>query len=594
MDLKKLFLPCIYIYHGLLAVFKFVVSFFKYLFLGIIYFPILLIQMFSEPFKLLNKKTQTKKTVNSNQALAKNNQIPNKTITSKKDELLIQAKAEAIKKAQAEEELRNKINEEKEKKSEKELNEYLSDSSKLAEKSLNKKESQKKPTIFSKIWNVLNHKVGESNVDQNINRPELVINFEGPDAIKSKEKQTYEYIIRTPEGKVVKNYFDAFSKVEVHSFLKSQGNIVYSIKTSKWINIMHSTKKGTHDKFKIKDLIFLLAQLSTYLKAGIPLAESINILIKQFPSKKYKTILGNIEYDLTTGKSFSEALAKQGEAFPNILINMVKTSEMTGELPETLDDMEEYFSELEATRKAMVTAMMYPLIIFVIALGVGIFIMLYVVPKFIEIYKTMDNAKIPWITLAVLGLSSFLQKYIIYIAIMFVVILVLFIYLYKNVKSIRTGLQWFAMHIPVFGNVIIYNEVTTFTKTFASLLSHNVFITDSMDILNKVTNNEIYRELIFEAINNIAKGQPISKAFKDQWAFPIPAYEMIVTGEKTGQLPEMLKKVSLYYQDLHRNSVARIKTFVEPILIILLTVMVGVIVLSIVIPMFSMYSQIQT
>ena len=114
-----------------------------------------------------------------------------------------------------------------------------------------------------------------------------------------------------------------------------------------------------------------------------------------------------------------------------------------------------------------------------------------------------------------------------------------------------------------------------------------------MEILNKITNNEIYKSMISESINNIAKGRPISLAFKDKWCFPIPAYEMIVTGEKTGQLPEMMNKVSIYYQDLHKNSVTRIKTFVEPALIIILTVMVGVIVLSIVIPMFSMYSQIQ-
>ena len=296
---------------------------------------------------------------------------------------------------------------------------------------------------------------------------------------------------------------------------------------------------------------------------------------------------------MTIGLSFSEALEKQGNTFPSILINMVKTAEMTGELPETLDDMEEYFTEIEETRKAMITAMMYPAIIFVIAIGVGTFIMLYVVPKFVEIYNSMDNAQIPGITKMVLGLSAFLKKYIVYLSILVIIILILMIYLYKNVKPFRKKMQWVFMHIPVVKNVFIYNEVTTFTKTFASLLAHNVFITDSMAILNKVTNNEIYKEMIYNAINYVSKGRQLSLAFKDQWAFPIPAYEMIVTGEKTGQLPEMMQKVSIYYQDLHKNSVARIKTFVEPALIIMLTAMVGVIVLSIVIPMFSMYSQIQ-
>ena len=167
-------------------------------------------------------------------------------------------------------------------------------------------------------------------------------------------------------------------------------------------------------------------------------------------------------------------------------------------------------------------------------------------------------------------------------------------YLYKNVKVFRTLMQWIMMHLPVFGNVIIYNEVTTFTKTFASLLSHNVFITDSMEILNKVTNNEIYKMLILDTITNLAKGEKISESFKDHWAFPVPAYEMLVTGERTGQLPEMMAKVSDYYQDLHRNAVTRIKTFVEPVLIIFLTAIVGIIVLSIVIPMFGLYQSVQS
>ena len=148
------------------------------------------------------------------------------------------------------------------------------------------------------------------------------------------------------------------------------------------------------------------------------------------------------------------------------------------------------------------------------------------------------------------------------------------------------------MHIPVVKNIIIYNEVTMFTKTFSSLLSHNVFITDTLEILSKITNNEIYKMLVKDTAANLERGEKISAAYKDQWAFPIPAYEMIVTGEKTGQLAEMMSKVSKYYQDLHKNAVARIKAFVEPILIVMLTVVVGFIVLSIVIPMFNMYNAI--
>lgn len=423
---------------------------------------------------------------------------------------------------------------------------------------------------------------------------EMKINYDSEDAEKSKNKITYAYTVQDREGNTLKGYFDAYSKVEVHSYLVSEGYTVYDIKTSKLIQFFHGSRNSFSGKFKTKDLIFLLAQLSTYLKAGIPLADSVKILTRQFGKNRvYKKILDGVVYDLSIGQSFSEALSNQGEAFPRLLINMVKTSELTGELPETLDDMEEYYTESEATRKAMVSAMMYPVIIFIIAIAVGTFIMLYVVPKFVEIYESMDSAQIPGITLFVLWLSDFLSTYIIWIGLAVVVIILLIMYLYRNVKSFRTSVQWLIMHTPGFGNVVIYNEVTMFTKTFASLLAHNVFITDSMDILNKVSNNEIYKLMILDAINNISKGGKVSEAFKDQWAFPLPAYEMIVTGEKTGQLPEMMQKVADYYQDLHKNAVSRIKTFIEPVMIILLTVMVGVIVLSIVIPMFNMYSAIQ-
>lgn len=427
-----------------------------------------------------------------------------------------------------------------------------------------------------------------------INRQALLLNFEGDDAKKNEVKVVYEYIAKDANGKTVKDYFEAFSKVEVHSFLLSEGYEVYSIKTSKAIQFFHGSRgKTTNVKVKTKDLIFLLTQLSTYIKAGIPLVDAIKILTKQYKNKNYQRLFRAIIYDLTMGDVFSVALEKQGEAFPRLLINMVKASELTGELPEALDDMANYYTEAEATKKQMISALTYPMIVLFLAIAVMTFIMLYVIPQFVGIYKTMDNTQIPAFTQAIINFSDFMKKNYLWLAIGFIVILLILRYLYKNVKVIRIGMQWLAMHIPGMNNIIIFNEVTMFTKTFASLLRHNVFITDSMEILNKITGNEIYKSLILDTITNLAKGEKISLAFENHWAFPVPAYEMIVTGEKTGQLAEMMQKVSDYYQELHRNSVTKLKAFIEPILIVGLTGMVGIIVLAIVIPMFNMYQQIQ-
>jgi len=194
----------------------------------------------------------------------------------------------------------------------------------------------------------------------------------------------------------------------------------------------------------------------------------------------------------------------------------------------------------------------------------------------------------------IINISDFVKKHLIILIAGVVGLVILFNVLYKQVKVFRTVIQWILMHLPVISTIIIYKEVTMFTKTFSSLLAHNVYITDSMEILSKVTQNEIYKSLIVNTVTNLARGERLSAEFEGHWAFPIPAYEMIVTGERTGQLPEMMSKVSAYYQELHQNSVTRIKTFIEPILIVGLTAMVGVIVLSIVLPMFNMYQSIQT
>ena len=209
-------------------------------------------------------------------------------------------------------------------------------------------------------------------------------------------------------------------------------------------------------------------------------------------------------YDLTMGESFSAAMEKQNKAFPRLLINMIKTSEMTGQLPEVLDDQVEYYTETEKTRKAMISALTYPLMVLFVAICVISFIMIWVVPQFVTIFESMDGSTIPGITLFILGISNFLKNYW-YLLILFIIaICFLGWYLYKNVDVIRIFTQWVLMHTPVIGNVIIYNEVTMFTKTFAALLEHNVFITDSMEILNKITNNEIYKMLIKDTIVNLA------------------------------------------------------------------------------------------
>ena len=153
-------------------------------------------------------------------------------------------------------------------------------------------------------------------------------------------------------------------------------------------------------------------------------------------------------------------------------------------------------------------------------------------------------------------------------------------------------LQSFVMHIPVVSDIIKYNQLVTFTGTFATLIKHDVFITDSMDILSKITDNEIYKKIIDDSITNLSKGNGVSVAFKGHWAFPATAYEMLVTGERTGKLGEMMQHVTEYYQEEQTNLISRLKSLIEPLMIVVLAILVGVILLAVVVPMFDIYSKI--
>ena len=342
-----------------------------------------------------------------------------------------------------------------------------------------------------------------------------------------------------------------------------------------------------------KDLIFWLTQLSTYIKAGLTLNESIKILTTQMKGNKARTTAFKaISYELTLGENFSSALEKQGNMFPPLLINMIKAAEASGTLIETLDDMAAYYTDIDETKKQMRSAMTYPLIVSIFSVAVIIFIMLYVVPQFEKIYAE-QGAPITGITKFVINFSMFIKNDW-YLVLIFVALTIITItLLYKHVKAFRTSMQIFLMKIPVIKDIIIYNELTIFSKTFASLLRNNVFITDSMDILSKITNNEIYKSILYKTIQNIVKGDKISDAFKDHWAIPDVAYYMIVTGESTGELAEMMQKVSDYYQGLHKNMINSLKAFIEPIMIAFLAVVVGGIIIAVIIPMFNLYGTIQ-
>ena len=398
----------------------------------------------------------------------------------------------------------------------------------------------------------------------------------------------YRYTIINGVGKKEQGTFEAESENDVRNFLLSQDYQVLDIKERSKFDV----DIGANHSISANDLSFCLTQLSTYIKSGIPLADSVRILAKQSKKPNLKKSFGQLVYQLLKGESLSDAMAMQDKIYPKLLINMVKTAEMTGDLPSILDDMSEYYTSMDQTKKQMKSAMTYPIVVLTIAIGVLIFMLTYLVPQFSSLFAE-NGAEMPALTRAILAISDFITTKYMYIIATILIVVVVFAQLYKKIQKFREKVQILLMHLPVIKDIIVYNEIANFTKTFASLLNHGVFITDSMEILSKITNNEVYKRIINTTLENLGKGDSISSAFKGEWAIPVVAYEMIVTGETTGQLGAMMEKVASHFQMLHKNVIDQMKSLIEPILICFLAGIVGVILVSIIQPMFSIYSQIK-
>ena len=239
----------------------------------------------------------------------------------------------------------------------------------------------------------------------------------------------------------------------------------------------------------------------------------------------------------------------------------------------------------------MHSAIINPTILLVFAIAILTFSIVYVIPEFIKFYD-QAGITVSGFSLSIINLSKYITSNLDIIIIIALVVILTLLLLYKISKTFRKIIQTIGMHIPFFGKIIIYHELTLFTKTFASLLRNSVYITSSMEILSNITNNEVYKDIMFETISNIARGEKISKSFYNKWCIPDACYYMIVTGEATGELSLMMEKVASYFNDLHKSRVANLKSFLEPIMIVILALIVGVVILAVVIPMFSLYGQI--
>jgi type IV pilus assembly protein PilC len=379
------------------------------------------------------------------------------------------------------------------------------------------------------------------------------------------------------------------SKKEAMMRLKNQGIRVISVEEVPETLLTKEITLG--NPVKLQQMVVFLRQFSTLLKAGVTVVDATRILSAQTSSKALSKVLSEVEMELKEGIPLSEAFAKHRKIFEPLFINMLKAGEATGSLDETLERLGDHYEKQHTTRQKVIAALSYPAVVGIIAIGVVIFLLLAVVPTFVDMFADMGS-ELPLITRIVLGASEIVQKYW-YVLVLLVILGAAGITLIRRKKETKYYLDYFILRIPVFGSLIQKAALARMTRTFSSLFSSSVPILQSMVILERVVENEVIARVIKESRDSLESGGSLTEPMKDHWAIPPLVSHMISIGEETGSLDAMLSKIADFYEKEVEHTTDQLKSLIEPLMIVVLAGLVGTIVTAIMVPMFEMFNNVQ-
>jgi type IV pilus assembly protein PilC len=398
----------------------------------------------------------------------------------------------------------------------------------------------------------------------------------------------FQYAGRDIKGKK-SGTIQAGSKREALQLLREEG--IRVIELNEVAETLLTRDISIGNPVKLQHLVMYLRQFATLLKAGVPVVDSTRILSEQTDSKALKKVLLDMVQELLEGNPLSSAASKHPKVFSSMFINMVKAGEAGGNLEETLERLAIHFEKQHHTRQKISSALAYPLTVGLVAIGVVIFLLVKVVPTFVGMFQGF-GADLPAITLFVLNASEWMQSFW-WLVILLILGFIAAIIFLKNRKETSYFIDLFVLKIPIFGKMMQKAVLARMTRTMSSLFSSSVPILQAMTIVENVVENEVIARVLRESREFLEKGQSISEPMTNHWAFPPMVTQMIAIGEKTGALDEMLDKVADFYEKEVDSSTDRLKSLIEPIMILVLAGLVGTIVLSIMIPMFDIFNQVQ-
>lgn len=345
------------------------------------------------------------------------------------------------------------------------------------------------------------------------------------------------------------------------------------------------------ERVKIEHLIMYVRQFATLIRAGVPIVRATSILRVQTESKVLKKTLSQVEDDLREGIAFSEAIKKHPRVFSNFFSSMALAGEASGNLEEALDQIGLQLQKQYDVKRKVISALTYPLVVSIVAIGVVAFLMVNVVPTFASIFGQLGG-ELPLITRIVVAVSDFVAAYWWLIFGGALLALLVFTWILKRDKE-RYVIDGLLLKMPIFGPIVLKSQIALLTRSLAVLLQAAVPILSAIEITEKIVSNRVIRKGLAQARKMMAQGIPLHEPLERNDSFPPLMTQMIAVGEESGDLDSMLNEVAEFYETEVETTTDRLKSIIEPLLIVVLASIVGVIVIAIVVPMFQIYGDIQ-
>ena len=403
--------------------------------------------------------------------------------------------------------------------------------------------------------------------------------------------RNYKYLATNADGKTVRGTIEALNRNVVVKYLQSKNYNIQNI--TEYNNLLTRLDKITFGRLmNPKQLIFFLKQLGSLLNAGVKLISALELLSLQQENRNQRKLYFELYQQINNGLSFSKALSKRPKDFPSLLVQMVEVGELSGDLGPTVVKMAEYYESQMKVSAEIKGALRMPLIYLTAAILISVGMLLFVFPNITGLFQSFEGAELPGITQMFLNVGEFLKQYALIIFGSVFILIVAFMMLNKYVEKVHYGLTLMALNAPIFGSLIQMNNQIMIANALTQMLSNGVNSMKALQTVRGILSNVIYKELMAKTLKYIEDGKPFSRAFEEsKYIDPIMA-RMISTGEKTGNIPKLMENLSHYYNGITELRVQQLKNSIQPILLIIVYAIVGVLILAIMLPMLSLGSQI--